>query len=385
MAIPVIIHFWHQKRGTVIEWAAMQWLVEKNQQQQRGLKFDNLWLLLLRALLVVLTAGLLAKPVFDGLTKAKSVPTVHVVQPNALLTTTFRFELEQALQKGEPIYWTTAPTEPIATLDLPRQPAPFTTLGLQSAINQVSRREVNLHLYIVNSDQLAHLPTISVPTRFRLHTLVDSARAPRPYLTANQTKLFVNGAGRLTNGPVLPTTVRFASAPAHEGTLSVLIRFRDKTERQTVRAALDALTDVYKPDLTVADQPVPTTHYDVVLSDDAPSNPSPKTLYIVSGVAPAVQTANVIAANTGFGPASDLVKSGQLPEWLGDRLVASFGLNTAPRTLSQQQLNALFVPVDRPANKPADDASSATVHGGLLLALILLIGLERGLALTKNA
>lgn len=385
VAIPIIIHFWHQKRGTVIEWAAMQWLVEKNQQQQRGLKFDNLWLLLLRSLLVILLAVMLAHPVLDGLGKTKAAVPIHLVQPDALLVNTYRFELEQALKRGEPVYWTNAPYEPAATLALPTQTAPFTALGLQSAINQVPQKEAKLHLYVVNTEKLADLPTIAVPTRFQLHTGIDSARAPRPYLTTKQANVFVNSAGRLTNAAVLPSTVRFASAPAHNGPLPVLLRLRDKAERQTVRAALDALTDVYKLDLTVAEQPLPDTRYDVVLTDVPPTAPSPETVYIMSGTAQPVLAPNIISVNTPFRPPSDLVESGQLPEWLGERLVDHFGLSPTDKPLSQQQLNALFVPTKRAGGKPSDDASSAAVHGGLLLVFVLLAGLERWLALTKNA
>ena len=38
VAIPIALHFWHQKKGTVIAWAAMRFLFEKNQQPQRGLR-----------------------------------------------------------------------------------------------------------------------------------------------------------------------------------------------------------------------------------------------------------------------------------------------------------------------------------------------------------
>lgn len=385
VAIPIIIHFWHQKRGTVIEWAAMQWLVEKNQQQQRGLKFDNLWLLLVRSLLVSLLALMLAQPMLDGLGKTKAVVPVHIVQPDALLVNTYRFELEQALKRGEPVYWTNAPSELAATLALPAQTVPFTALGLQSAINRVPQKEATLHLYVVNAAELADLPTIAIPTRFQLHVVVDSARAPRPYLTAKGANVFVNSAGRLTNAAVLPSTVRFASAPAHNGPITVLLRLRDKAERQTVRAALDALTDVYKLDLAVAEQPLPDTRYDVVLTDVPPTAPSPKTLYAVSGTTQAVSAPNIVSVSTPFRLPSDLVESGQLPEWLGDRLTDHFGLAPTPKSLSQQQLNALFVSTTRVSGKPSDEASSAAVHGVLLLAFVLLAGFERWLALTKNA
>lgn len=384
VAIPIIIHFWHQKRGTVIAWAATQWLIEKNQQQQRGLKFDNLLLLLIRSLLVILLAILLSQPLIDWFAKTGAVPPVHLVQPNALLVDNYRFELETALKKGEKVYWATAGNERAAALELPRQSGKSTVLSLQSAINNLPRNNALVHLYVVNSKDLAEVPYVFVPTNFRLHTVVDSTQTPRNFLTTNQTKAFITGAGRLTNSADLPRNVRFASSSVRGGTLTVLLRFRDDTERQMAGAALAALTDVYKLDISTDDQPSPGKQYDVVLTDQPPANPSPKTLYIVAGAGQVATAANVIPVGGSFGSQSDLVAGGQLPEWLGERLVAYFGLNPTNVPLSQPQLNALFVPRKQTGTNPADSGSAA-VQGGLLLLFIGLIGAERWLALTKNA
>src|SRR5678815_3909118 len=63
VAIPIAIHFWHRKQGKLLPWAATGWLEEKQQQQSRGLRLDDRWLLLVRCLLVVLLAILLAQPI----------------------------------------------------------------------------------------------------------------------------------------------------------------------------------------------------------------------------------------------------------------------------------------------------------------------------------
>jgi hypothetical protein len=65
----------------------VQWLVEKNQQQQRGLKFDNLLLLLIRSLLSLL-AVLLSQPIADWFARTEAAPPTHLIQPNALLVDT---------------------------------------------------------------------------------------------------------------------------------------------------------------------------------------------------------------------------------------------------------------------------------------------------------
>ncbi len=386
VAIPILIHFWHQKRGKVIEWAATQWLVEKNQQQQRGLKFDNLLLLLLRALIVILLAVMLSQPILNGSVKGEAIQQIHLVQPDALLVNNFRFELEEALKKGEPVYWANVETAPVTALTLPQRSERFTVLTLQSAINKLQKQKGQLHLYVLNTQQLADVPFIYVPTRFRLHTLVDSVSGQRRFLALNQTKLFVNASGQLTNGAALPQAVRYTTAPANEGALAVSLNFRNKVEQQTVQAALDALNDVYKLNLSTDAQVVPNKRYDVVFTDQSPAMPASKTLYIVSGADQPSMAANIVHVSGSFNPqTSDIVAGGQLPEWLGERLVSYFGLNTTRLPLSQQQLNALFVPAKQTGNKHTDADDSAPIHGGLLLVFVILIGVERWLALTKNA
>ena len=103
VAIPIAIHFWHQKRGKLLPWAATQWLTERNQQQSRGLRLDNVLLLLIRCLLLALLAFLLAQPVLNWLNKTETIRKIHLVQPNALVTANFRFELDEARRKEEQV------------------------------------------------------------------------------------------------------------------------------------------------------------------------------------------------------------------------------------------------------------------------------------------
>ena len=67
LAIPILIHFWHQKQGKRLDWAATQWLSEKNLQQARGIRLDNIWLFVLRLAIVLLLCLALAKPLWNTL------------------------------------------------------------------------------------------------------------------------------------------------------------------------------------------------------------------------------------------------------------------------------------------------------------------------------
>jgi hypothetical protein len=371
VAIPIVIHFWHQKRGKPLPWAATQWLTERNQQQSRGLRLDNVLLLLLRCLLLILLAALLAQPVLKALTKTETIRKIHLVQPSPVVTNNFRFELDEARNKGEEIILADKSVNP---------------LNLQTAINGLPSETTELHLYIINSRSLADVPAITVPPRFQLHTVIDSTQKPRRYMTLpNKKRLYIDRSGKLTSTTTPDPTGQFQNAPVHSGPIRVLLDYRSAAERQTVRAALNALTDVYDLTLSIDEKKVPGVTYDWILTNSSRlvSEPvqAPKTFYTISGSSRTPTTDNVVfTAETLTPQTSELVAGGRLPEWLGEQLIQHYGLMANQTAFSQQALHALFVPTTaRPATQQAG------VQNALTLLFICLLLLERGLSLTKNA
>ncbi|WP_020607625.1 BatA domain-containing protein [Spirosoma spitsbergense] len=382
VVIPVAIHFWHQKQGKPLPWAAMQWLTEARQQQSRGLRLDNILLLLIRCSLLLLLAILLAKPLLNWFTQPPRIERVHLVQPSQAVLTNFRFELTEAQKKGERVVWANPKLSPVTVASkLPDSQTPFGPLSLQTAINQLDGKNTVLHLYLTPTQTLSDVPAITVPLRFRLHTAVDSTTQPGAYLLATGNRsMFINRAGKLIVSPARDAMLKFQSAPAHTGPIQTLIQYRDKAEQQTVEAALTALTDVYGLDIAVTKNPVQNQPYDLILTDQLPTNPSPQTLYLVSAVQQSALP-NVVFSNETLTPqTSDRVAGGQLPEWLGLQILRHYGLETNTKPLSKQALNALFVPTDTPPKE-----QHAGIQQVLLLLLIGLLILERWLALTKNA
>lgn len=219
VAIPVVIHFWHQKQGKPLPWAAMHWLTEKQQQQSRGFRLDNVLLLIIRCLLLILLAILLAQPILNWFSKPPTIQKVHLVQPNTTVANNFRFELAESLKKGEKVAWATEKLEPVNDqLTIPQKSGPVNPLQLQTAINGLDFPNTELHLYLVNEQALAELPAITVPTRFFLHSVVDSTRQPQAYLAVkNDRKMFINRAGKLMSSSALDPTLKFQSAPVHSG------------------------------------------------------------------------------------------------------------------------------------------------------------------------
>ncbi len=365
VAIPVAIHFWHQKRGKPLPWAAMRWLAEREQQQSRGLKFDNLWLLLVRCLVLMLLAVLLAQPLLNWFDNEPVIQRVHLVQPNARLTENFRFELAEARKNDESIVNLASPLNPLA---------------LQTAIDNLPAHSTDLHLYVVNDPALADLPAITVPKRFQLHTVVDTLQTqPQPYWPGvDGKKVAVNQAGTLTGDAI--TGSRLQPRPVTD-TLRVLLNYKNKEELKTVRAALNALRDVYGLLMRIDEKPAPNLVYTEVFTDEIPAKPNRRTRYVVSGVAQAMGTDNVVFTNETLTPqTSERVANGQLPEWLGEQLLQHYGLITDRQLLSQRALKNLFVRVDTPETR-----QKAGLQQVLTLLLVILLIAERGLALTKNA
>jgi hypothetical protein len=383
VTIPVAIHFWHRQRGKPLPWAATRWLSDNQQQPSRGLRLDNIPLLLLRCAMLLWLALLLSQPILSWLGSEKKPCVVHLVQPNTLVVNNFRFELADAKRKGETVLWATASPIPIQETDgSVATAADINPLVLQTAIDRLPPQTTRLHLYAQNKPALADVPVILLPAPFHLHLLIDSAEKPPSWLLLNNGRtLFVNRAGSLTSRSPADPGLALQPGPVQTGPVRVWLNYGDKLERQTVRAALAALTDVYGLTFAIDEKPTADRPYNLVLTDKSPTRPNPQTLYIVSGTERLAPASHVVYTPDRLTPqTSERVATGQLPEWLGGQLLDHFKLSSSEIPLSQQVLTRLFRPAKKQTASP-----QAGVQQVILLLLIAAVALERGLALTKNA
>ncbi len=335
VAVPIALHFWHKKRGQPLPWATLRWLTDPNQQPNRGLQFDNWLLLAVRCAVLLALAGLLARPAFTEISTLPTVQKIHLVEATNLITSSFRFELDAAKRQNEPIVL-------LETVSWPM---------LQTAINRLNRPDRELHLYLTNRQTLANGPPVVVPNRFRLHTAIPTTKSRQP-------------------------------APRYTKPISVRITYRNPAEKQTVRAGLQALSDVYgfvfieQTAVTASREP------DLVLTDTFALNPPASALYIVSQKTAESTSPNVIFwPDTLTLPTSELVANGQLPEWLGEQIIRHFDSISNELPVSQVQLNALFIRADTQPEQPAPQTGQTL----WLLGLIGLITAERWLSFQKNA
>ncbi len=356
VAMPVLIHFWYQKRGKTIEWAAMRWLGEQTTLQHRGLRLNEIWLMLLRCLLVALIVLTLSKPVIGWLKGEAQPEVVHLIEPDRLVIETYRFELETALKKGEKAYWAGIPPEPVRTLN--ELPSSGRGLAhLQQSINALAAdKERIFKLYFKNDLSPESFPRVYVPGDYQLFPVADS----------------------IHNKPFdLSKTLSAARRP-----IRILLDYRDADEQKTVTAALNALTEVYGFSFELEREKKPKKHYDFEFTNQPVAKPTPETMYVISGNIPHWDAApNVIQLRDSLRiTGSELAESGRLPEWLGDLMVSRLKLKADGRFWSKDQLHALFIKVSA-----TNAHSEATLRPWLLLFLVCLIIVERWLALRKPA
>ncbi|HLL94871.1 MAG TPA: hypothetical protein VK404_07830, partial [Spirosoma sp.] len=201
----------------------------------------------------------------------------------------------------------------------------------------------------------------------------------------NGKRLFIDSKGKLNSMATPDPLLSFQALPAHSGPIRVRLDYKSAAERQTIRAALNALANVYSLPLLIEEKKAANEPYDWILTDRSISTgeltQNPKTLFTVSGIGQTPTSGNVVFTPEMLSPqTSELVAGGQLPEWLGEQLIHHFGLIIDSTPLSQQALKSLFV-----TSAKQNRTQHAGIQNALTLLCIVLLIIERWIALTKNA
>lgn len=382
IVLPIALHFWHQKKGKVIAWAATRFLFEKNQQSRRGLRLDQLLLLALRCLVLLALAFLLSEPVFRNKNTTATLQKVHLVQPDDFVVDNYRFELEKAREWGEAMYWLSPELVEADELSPPAGQAAPNQVLIQNALNRPNTDDSEVHLYLKNERMAYLLPSVQTPAHFQLHAAMDTlGRKVRDYRSlADDQKLYVDADNRLRTATA-DAAVSFAAQPMGQGTLKARIDLKNPLERKTTEAALRAFAEVYGLELAIDEEKSAEGAFDLVFSNARPAAPNPATLYIVTGQSSLSAFPNVVYFPETLTPqTSSLVASGELPEWLGQRILDHWEIKGDPVPMSRAELSGLF---DR-STRPTGQSSAATQQIIFIFMLVLVI-LERTIALKRNA
>lgn len=361
LSVPVMIHFWNGRQGRVIHWAATAWLNPQESQSSRSVKLEEKLLLLLRILLwtclVILLVGLWWK-VFAEDTFSE---TVHLVLPHQELESEFRFELEQAQERGETVLWLADGLPELETgAALPD--LDFEPVSIQAYLDQLDSQVDSVHLYVPGlmsdfPDEMYWLPKkpllhLSEHADFSATASVFQLDSG-VYLGKDQNGLLNFIEEKESRTKVIEMPIRYAFE--QEGI----------PEQQDFLAAMDAIHSVYQLDFLESDSS------QVALLFTSSS------LAIGNGNYQIISKKNY-ERETGLAW-QNLVSEGIVPELILEDILKKFEIDEDETKISEMSLSSKFRQI------PEAQLSKVPNTTELWLVLLLLIfGGERFLAYRKN-
>jgi hypothetical protein len=370
ISVPVLIHLWNGRKGKVLNWAAMNWLSAQESQSSRSIKLEQLLLLVLRiliwAILILLAVGLW----FDFLEKSDSKSIVHLVQPNSEVEFEFRFEIEQALEKGDQVFWF---AEGLPEYEVGQiAEGNLKEFDAQKALDLLPKHRDSLHIYASGLENdfgsnllyvpeipLLHILTLDKRTYSKVKIGLDSTR----FLSVNELGLLQLDSIDRTSNPVFSGPVEFS------------ITLNDQAKQAQLLAAFEAIEEVYG--LTLLEV---SKGGKLILTDQTPKSFSKEALYLLLESEERILPQNVIHLEKQSGLTwEELVEKGLLPELILEPLVDFMGIHPVEKRLTINQLEQRFVRI--PESKMAALPNSAIL---LLVLFLILFGLERYYAYRLN-
>src|SRR5690606_33162258 len=82
LAVPLAIHFWSRKEGKTIKVGSIQFLKESDPKQASSVKLNEIWLLILRMLVITILVLIIARPVLKG--ENSRTALTYLIDPSLL-------------------------------------------------------------------------------------------------------------------------------------------------------------------------------------------------------------------------------------------------------------------------------------------------------------
>lgn len=371
IGIPILVHLWRGKKGKVIHWAAMRWLSAMESSATKGAKLDNILVLLLRILLFVLLVLSLSQVFVPMLDQASEGRIVHLVQPSNPIVEEYRFEIQQALERGEEVYWIDddlTRIENVEDLKPVRKQS-----SLQVSLNKLPRETTELYLYLGNSQNAFKSDFYLSPIRPTLFLGdADLAKSPRQVVSIAGGKAFaVDEEGVLDSIP--EGKKETASVDLGEDDFAYFLGEISDQEKVFVKASLDAIKDVYGFGFVEKEKPDGAR---LIFDSQFPAGDSSDKLYFVAGNFSFSEQANLVSFPDQLDfEHSELVQAGKLPEVILEKFLAQASLEKLDVPLSQTQLESRFLVQDL-----GDEDKKPNLNLLLLGFLVLCLAAERFLA-----
>ncbi|WP_026952628.1 BatA domain-containing protein [Algoriphagus mannitolivorans] len=365
ISVPILIHLWSGRKGKVISWAATAWLNPQESQSSRSLKLDHRLLLLVRILLWIALILLLVGIWWKGFLTSEEKAIVHGVAPDEKVAAEFRFELNQAQERGERVVWL---SEGLPLFDLEAKGLEgFDPNGLQSYLDELMAYSDAVHLYMkglsdefsqssywINSEPIFHLSQTVKPKHSGFSIQLDSGR----FLGIN------------TEGFLETKEQNAYRQVALISPISVNLENVEVGKKEILKASLEAITEVYG--LQFSESNLPDAKIIFTSGQDIESSENQLVLRTES-------LGKHALSNPVQQPWEEVVQKGVLPELILKKVLPHFGIDPDSRKLSQAQIAQKFHRI--PESKVAKISNSSEI---ILLLILALFGLERFLAFRSN-
>lgn len=110
LAVPLAIHLWSKKEGRTVKIGSIQFLKQSDPKKSSSIKLNELWLLLLRLLVLTILVLIMAAPQLK--TKGENIPVTYLIEPsllsyenvNSLIDTLDEDAEKRLFQSGFPEY-----------------------------------------------------------------------------------------------------------------------------------------------------------------------------------------------------------------------------------------------------------------------------------------
>lgn len=368
IAIPIAIHLWNARKGKPMPWATIQFLQEKENQTSRGLQLDHILLLVLRCLILIIIAFLLAEPIQNAIYTDDSISKIHLVAPFQNVAEDFRFELSQALEQNEEVYWLNSSAEELTSIEnLPV--SDNQKLDLQKHIDSFSNPNVELHFYLENDVNKLSAKNYFIPNQFQLH-LSENVEA-NMRIPAIQ---FADNALLMAEDELLQTiansSIQSNAKIIHQGSIFLAFEAVSAEEEKLLKTAIGAIKEVYSMEFVFEADRDP----DLIFTKFLPEELNEDISYVLLNSEELIVEKNVFPLNVAE---NEWLETVQFPEEVLAIIIEYFDIDWRPVKTSQQQFAGFFTPIEN-----ADENRKKPEWP--ILLLLLCVGAERIVALNRN-
>ncbi|GGG11316.1 BatA domain-containing protein [Pontibacter amylolyticus] len=88
--IPIAIHLWNRRQGKTVKVGSLRWLEPSASKRWSSIRLSDVWLLVLRCLILILLAAALAKPVWEGAPNAQQAQKAVFISQELLHSAALR-------------------------------------------------------------------------------------------------------------------------------------------------------------------------------------------------------------------------------------------------------------------------------------------------------